>query len=99
MLLALAVAHAGMYGPTAAMFAELFDASVRYTGTSIGYQLGGVVAGFVPLVAGALVAGAGGASWPVAAIWTGCALIGLAAAWITGETRDRDFTAGTAVAA
>ncbi|MBN3459439.1 MFS transporter [Mycolicibacterium sp.] len=93
MLLALAVAHAGMYGPTAALFAELFGASVRYTGTSIGYQLGGVVAGFVPLVSGALVAGAGGASWPVAVIWIGCAVVGFGAAWITGETRDRDLAA------
>lgn len=93
MLLALAVAHAGMYGPTAAMFAELFGAGVRYTGTSIGYQLGGVVAGFVPLVAGALVAGAGGAAWPVAAIWTAAALVGFGAAWFTGETRDRDLEA------
>lgn len=97
MVLALAVAHAGMYGPTAAMFAELFGASVRYTGTSVGYQLGGVVAGFVPLVSGALVASAGGASWPVAGIWVATALIGLLAAWLSGETRNRDLNADDAV--
>jgi MFS family permease len=91
MLLALAVAHAGMYGPTAALYAELFSANVRYTGTSIGYQLGGVVAGFVPLVAGALVSAAGGASWPIASIWTGAALVGLVCALIVRETRGRDL--------
>lgn len=91
MLLALAVAHAGMYGPTAALYAELFSANVRYTGTSIGYQLGGVVAGFVPLVAGALVSAAGGAFWPIASIWAGAALAGLLCALIVRETRGRDL--------
>lgn len=93
MILALAVSHAGMYGPTAAMFAELFGASVRFTGTSVGYQLGGVVAGFVPLVSGILVANADGASWPVAVIWLTVALIGLTAALCIGETKDRDLHA------
>ncbi|MEU6041778.1 MFS transporter [Actinomadura sp. NPDC047616] len=91
MLLALAVAHAGMYGPTAALFAELFSANVRYTGTSIGYQLGGVVAGFVPLVAGALVGAAGGSSWPIASIWAAAALAGLVCVLIVRETRERDL--------
>jgi MFS family permease len=87
MLLALAVAHAGMYGPTAALYAELFSADVRYTGTSLGYQLGGVVAGFVPLVAGALVSAADGASWPIASIWVGAALAGLVCALTVRESR------------
>ncbi|MER5390544.1 MFS transporter [Saccharopolyspora sp. NPDC002686] len=91
MLLALAVSHAGMYGPTAAMYAELFSANVRYTGTSIGYQLGGVVAGFVPLMTGALVSAAGGASWPISALWAISALIGLVSALIVRETRGCDL--------
>ncbi|QUH01917.1 MHS family MFS transporter [Saccharopolyspora erythraea] len=91
MLLALAVAHAGMYGPTAALYAELFGPNVRYTGTSIGYQLGGVVAGFVPLVTGALVNAAGGASWPIASLWAVAALTGLVCALIVRETRGRDL--------
>lgn len=93
-ILALAVAHAGMYGPTAALYAELFTPDVRYTGTSIGYQLGGVVAGFVPLTAGALVSSAGGASWPIATIWAVAAAIGLVSALIVRETRGTDLTAG-----
>ncbi|MEU6662013.1 MFS transporter [Streptomyces sp. NPDC046821] len=93
MLLALAVAHAGMYGPTAALYAELFSADVRYTGTSIGYQLGGVVAGCVPLAAGALVASADGASWPIASIWAAAALVGLVCALLVRETRGCDLGA------
>ena len=34
-----------MYGPQAALFAEMFSARVRYSGASMGYQLGSVVSG------------------------------------------------------
>jgi MFS family permease len=34
-----------IYGPQAALFAELFDAEVRYTGASLGYQVASVVGG------------------------------------------------------
>ena len=91
--LALALAHAGMYGPTAAMYAELFPPAVRYTGTSVGYQLGGVVAGFVPLTAASLVSWAGGASWPIATIWAVAALVGLVCAVVVRETRGTDLLA------
>ncbi|MGW0737384.1 MFS transporter [Streptomyces sp. NPDC002851] len=34
-----------MYGPQAALFAELFSAEMRYTGASLGYQLSAVLGG------------------------------------------------------
>ena len=37
--------HALMYGPQAAFISELFGTRVRYSGTSIGYQLAGVFGG------------------------------------------------------
>jgi len=41
-----------MYGPQAALFAELFPKSVRYSGASLGYQIGSVVGGgFAPIIA------------------------------------------------
>jgi metabolite-proton symporter len=44
-----------MYGPQAALFAELFPVEVRYSGASLGYQLGAVVGGgFAPIIATAL---------------------------------------------
>jgi MFS family permease len=44
-----------MYGPQAALFAELFPVEVRYSGASLGYQLGSVVGGgFAPIIATAL---------------------------------------------
>jgi MFS family permease len=46
-----------MYGPQAALFAELFPVELRYSGASLGYQLGAVIGGgFAPLVATALYA-------------------------------------------
>jgi MHS family shikimate/dehydroshikimate transporter-like MFS transporter len=91
MILAIAVAHGAMYGPTAALYAEMFGAGVRYTGTSLGYQLGGVGAGFVPIAAGALVSSANGASWPVALLWMAAAAVGVIAVALTKETRGNDL--------
>ncbi|MFF0203694.1 MFS transporter [Streptomyces sp. NPDC005017] len=43
---------AAMYGPQAAFFSELFSARVRYSGASLGYQLGVMLGGaFTPIVA------------------------------------------------
>ena len=45
-----------MYGPQAALFAELFPVNVRYSGASLGYQLGAVVGGgFAPIIAATLL--------------------------------------------
>ena len=44
-----------MYGPQAALFAELFPVELRYSGASLGYQLGSIVGGgFAPIIATAL---------------------------------------------
>jgi metabolite-proton symporter len=48
MILGLVVGHsllAMMYGPQAALFAEMFSARVRYSGASMGYQIASVFAG------------------------------------------------------
>jgi len=46
-----------MYGPQAALFAELFPKEVRYSGASLGYQIGTVAGGgFAPIIATALFA-------------------------------------------
>ena len=43
------------YGPMSAMYAEMFPASVRYSGIGIGYALGSILGGaFAPLLAEAL---------------------------------------------
>jgi len=71
------VGHNSVYSPTAALYSEMFPAHVRYSGASLGYQLGGAIAGFVPLVAASLVGAAGGAYWPIAALMALGGFIGL----------------------
>lgn len=46
-----------MYGPQAALLSELFAAEVRYSGASLGYQLGAVLGGaLAPMLATAMLA-------------------------------------------
>jgi metabolite-proton symporter len=41
-----------MYGPQAALYTELFSTEVRYSGASLGYQIGAIVGGaFAPTIA------------------------------------------------
>lgn len=59
------------YGQVAANFAELFPASVRYSGVSVSYALGTIVGGLTPLVAEALRTATGtvwAVAWYVAAV-------------------------------
>jgi len=44
-IIALSIGHALMYGPQASFFAELFDTKVRYSGTSMGYQIASIFGG------------------------------------------------------
>jgi MFS transporter, MHS family, shikimate and dehydroshikimate transport protein len=75
-VIAICVGHNAVYAPTAALYSEMFPAHVRYSGASLGYQLGGAVAGFVPLIAASLVGAAGGAYWPIPALIAGTGVIG-----------------------
>jgi MFS family permease len=57
---ALCVGHvfgAMMYGPQAALFTELFETKVRYSGASLGYQIGSIFGGaLAPIIATSLLA-------------------------------------------
>ncbi len=53
-----------MYGPQAALFGELFPTSVRYSGASLGYQIGAAFGGgFAPLIATWLLQATHGTFW------------------------------------
>jgi MHS family shikimate/dehydroshikimate transporter-like MFS transporter len=67
-VISICIGHNAVYAPTAALYSEMFPANVRYSGTSLGYQLGGAIAGFVPLIAASMVGAAGGAYWPIPAL-------------------------------
>jgi MHS family shikimate/dehydroshikimate transporter-like MFS transporter len=94
-VLALSVAHASMYGPMSAYFAELFGTRVRYSGVSLGYQLASIVGGGLgPLISVYLVAAAGGEFWPVIVWIVALCLITLVSVLATAETsRGGEFAA------
>jgi MFS family permease len=75
-VVAICIGHNAVYAPTAALYSEMFPARVRYSGASLGYQLGGAIAGFVPLTAATFVGAAGGAYWPIPALIAVTGLIG-----------------------
>ena len=63
------------YAVSGALLTELFPARLRYSGVALSANVAGVVSGFVPLVASAFLAGAGGASWTAALLLIVIALI------------------------
>jgi metabolite-proton symporter len=71
------IGHPLMYGPQAALYSEMFPAKVRYSGASLGYQIGGMLGGLVPLLASALLISYDNASWPMAALLAGIAVVSL----------------------
>jgi MFS family permease len=98
-VISICIGHNAVYAPTAALYSEMFPAHVRYSGVSLGYQLGGAIAGFVPLIAASLVGAAGGAYWPIPALIAGGGLTGLVCIRLVGPGVAAQGQDGAAVAA
>jgi MFS transporter, MHS family, shikimate and dehydroshikimate transport protein len=78
-------------GPVAAFFVELFRTRVRYSGASVGYQLGTVFAGgFAPIIATALLARFGSAL-SISVYMAAVAAISFIAVLVASETYQRDL--------
>ena len=93
LFLGLSVIQGFTAGPYGAFAAELFPTRVRYSGTSMGYQLASTLgAGFTPLIATALVAAAGGALWLVALAWIGFSACTTVALLLARDGRKRELT-------
>lgn len=81
-----------MFGTGAAWMSELFDARLRYTGASLGFQVGAALSGgFTPLIAAALLAWSGGATWPISVYLIVLACITLVATFAAPETARRQI--------
>jgi len=81
------VLHGAMYGPQAAMIAELFPTRIRYSGASIAYQLTAIFAGsLAPIIAVALYR-AYGSAVPVAIYVAAACLISGVSALLARETK------------
>ncbi len=98
LIVAIAIGVAGMFGPQAAYFAELFGARLRYTGFALARELGSILAGGpAPFLAALLLAWWGGAPWGVAGYIVLLSLITAMAVYLGPETHraniDADHTA------
>jgi MFS transporter, MHS family, shikimate and dehydroshikimate transport protein len=92
LFLGLAVIQGFVAGPYGAFAAELFPTRIRYTGTSMGYQIAAALgAGLMPVIASSLVLLGGGSLWLVALAWIGMTSISLVALLLAGEGKDRDL--------
>jgi MFS family permease len=81
------------YGPEAALIAESFTPRLRYSGTSIGYQLASVIAGGPsPFIATWLFATYGSA-WPIAIYIAICAVIGIVATSLLTDYTNKEISA------
>ncbi|ANY20853.1 Proline/betaine transporter [Tsuneonella dongtanensis] len=94
LLLACGILSALTYGSVAALLAEMFPPQIRYSSMSIPYHIGaGYLGGFLPLIAGYIVATTGNAYAGLWYTW-GIVAFGLVVAWwgIRGGP-PRDFEA------
>ncbi|MFE9601304.1 hypothetical protein [Streptomyces hokutonensis] len=66
-----------MFGPQVALYSELLSTGVRFSGASLGYQVGSVFGGGLALLITAALLHATGAGWSIAAYMTGLGLISL----------------------
>lgn len=86
--MAVALAAGGaVYGPLAPLMSELFSTRLRYSGASLGYQLGATIGGgFSPLIAASILAWSGGGSWSVSLYLLVASLVAAVSAYLLTET-------------
>lgn len=90
-VIALGILWAPVTAVLGTMFSEIFSTNVRYTGVTVGYQLGAALAGgTAPLIATALLSTFG--TWiPIALYIVLSGIISLIAISATKETKDLEF--------
>jgi MFS family permease len=87
------IPHGLQYGPEAALIAESFTPRLRYSGSSLGYQLASLIAGGpAPIIATALFA-TYHSGYAIAIFIAGCAVISLVAASFMPDYTGQDISA------
>jgi MFS family permease len=86
------IPHDMMYGPQAALIAEAFTPRLRYSGSSLGYQLASIIAGGpAPLIATALIATYHN-PYAVAGYIAACAVVSLIATAMMPDYTGKDIS-------
>jgi MFS family permease len=86
------IPHDMLYGPQAALIAECFTPRLRYSGSSIGYQLASITAGGpAPLIAAALLAWTGW-GYAIAIYIAICAIVSIVSTAMMPDYTNRDIS-------
>ena len=89
------ILYSSIYGPEAALFCDLFDARVRYTGISFVYQFSGIFAsGITPIIATALLRSGGGEPWQICMYVLFSGVVSALCAWMIGRSKPVGDLAG-----
>jgi MHS family shikimate/dehydroshikimate transporter-like MFS transporter len=92
-----ALVYPAVYGPEAALFSELFDTRVRYSGVSFVYQFSGIFAsGLTPIIATALLGTGANAPWYISLYVLVVSLISAVSVYAMHDTHERDMTVDAA---
>jgi MFS transporter, MHS family, shikimate and dehydroshikimate transport protein len=87
-----AFVYPAVYGPQAALFSELFDTRVRYTGISFVYQFSGIYAsGLTPIIATALLPMGNNKPWLICVYVLAVSVISALSAFAMTEAHKRDM--------
>ena len=82
-----------MFGIGAPWYSELFTARLRYSGASLGFQIGAALSGgLTPFIAAALMGWSGGATWPISLYLIFCALVTMFAVSQAPETAGKELS-------
>ena len=80
------------FGVGAPWYSELFPTRMRYSGASLGFQIGAALSGgLTPFIAAALMAWSGGATWPISLFLIACALLTACATALAPETARQEI--------
>jgi MFS transporter, MHS family, shikimate and dehydroshikimate transport protein len=87
-----AFVYPAVYGPQAALFSELFDTRVRYTGISFVYQFSGIYAsGLTPIIATALLPMGGNKPWVICLYVLAVSIVSALSVFAMTEAHKRDM--------
>jgi MFS transporter, MHS family, shikimate and dehydroshikimate transport protein len=93
------IVYAAVYGPEAALFSELFDTRVRYTGISFVYQFSGIFAsGLTPIIATALLPLGGNQPWLICLYILAVSIISALSVYAMTDRHKSDIAADATVA-
>ena len=89
MVFAFGLVWAPLYGPQAALYCELFETRLRYTGISLVYQIGAVFSvSLTPLVATTLAAASEGKPWLIASYMAVAGIVSAISVKLMGRQYD-----------